>query len=143
MDNSQHIFSHITSVDLIRTPHMNGTSEARFKVHLTCACCIGHPRWVTRSQLVRQFGVSDNYLAGLEVSAFKTYKDNETKLQVEDLHNHLGFADITDFTDPFQIKDFEEFNFESEENVSDNATENESCSEDIESGLNHHQTLFG
>lgn len=55
---------------------------------------------------------------------------------------HLEFADILDFNDPFQIKDFEEFNFYSEENVSDNATENESCEEDFDQRFKHQHTLF-
>jgi hypothetical protein len=93
---------------------------------------------VTKTQLIRQFGIPEASLKQLEDHAIRECKERETKLQVEELLCHLEFSDITDFNDLTQIKDFIEYNFYSEENVSDNATENESCSEDIDGGFKHH-----
>jgi hypothetical protein len=45
---------------------------------------------------------------------------------------YLEFEDITDFDDPFQTKDFEEVKFFSQEHSSESATDNESCSEELE-----------
>ncbi len=99
---------------------------------------------MTKTQLlIRQSSVSEAELKVLEDHALKECKERETKLQVEELHGHLEFADITDFNDLNQIKDFIEYNFYSEENVSDNATDHESCCEDIDGGFRHHQALFG
>ena len=62
----------------------------------------------------------------------RDYKEKETKLQVEELLKYLEFDDVKDFMDPVQTKDFEEVNFLDNENVSESATDNESCSEDFE-----------
>lgn len=61
------------------TSRGRGLTEARYLVHWACECCRAHPQWVTKTQLIRQFGISEPRLKQVEDEVIRDYKEKETK----------------------------------------------------------------
>ena len=101
-------------------------------VDFGCECCRGQELWFNRTQLVSQFGFSDQRLRQIEENAFREQKEKETRENAEELWKYLDFTDIKDFN---MLPDgaFEVVNFEFDSQCEHFTEDNESlCCDSIQ-----------
>ena len=63
-------------------------------IEFHCECCSSNPRWVTRTQLLQQFGFTEQKIKQIEETAIREQKERETRENAEDLWKYLDFTDI-------------------------------------------------
>lgn len=63
-----------------------------------CACCYLKQEWLSKERLVFHFGVNEDKVTEIQISAEKERKERETRRNALAIQTFLNFADVSDFT---------------------------------------------